>query len=97
MDKERLQRIRKLYEKSIFVEDLEKTINDEDYFNKYDEWVLKEIGVGYLMLALDNHPEIRKKLSKKNLKDLIYAIACCMDDVCITEAIEESRKYDLSV
>ena len=49
------------------------------------------------MMALDGHPEIEKKLSKKNINNLIYSIACYMDSTCITEAIEESNKYNLSV
>lgn len=97
MDNRTLQKIKELYEKSIFVDNLEDILKDDDYFNRYDEWILKEIGVGYLMLALNNHPEIRKKWSKKNLEDLIYAIACCMDDEPIKAAMEEAKKYNLSV
>ena len=97
MDNLRLKKIKELYEKSIFVNDLEKVLDDESYFNRYDEWILKKIGVGYLMLALDAHPEITKKLSKRNVNDLIYSIACYMDSTCIVDAIEESNKYDLSV
>ena len=97
MDNKRLQKIKKLYEKSIFVDNLDEILNADDYFNRYDEWILKKIGVGYLMMALDGHPEIEKKLSKKNINDLIYSIACYMDSTCITEAIEESNKYNLSV
>ena len=97
MDNKRLQKIKKLYKKSIFVDNLEEILNDDYYFNRYDEWILKKIGVGYLMMALDGHPEIEKKLSKKNINNLIYSIACYMDSTCITEAIEESNKYNLSV
>lgn len=97
MDNLRLKKIKELYEKSIFVDDLERVLDDENYFNRYDEWILKEIGVGYLMLALNNHPEIRKKLSNKNVEDLIYAIACCMDDEPVTTARKEAKKYNLSV
>lgn len=92
-----MKKIKELYDKSVFVDNLEEVINSDDYFNRYDEWVLKQIGVGYLMMALNNHSEIKKKLSKKNLENLIYAIACCMDDEPITAAIEESKKYNLSV
>lgn len=97
MDNKQLQRIKKLYEKSIFVDNLDEILNTDDYFNRYDEWILKKIGVGYLMMALEAHPEIKKKLSIRNVNDLLYSIACCMDSTCITEAIEESNKYELSV
>ena len=92
-----MKKIKELYDKSVFVDNLEDVINSDDYFNRYDEWILKQIGVGYLMMALNNHSEIKKKLSKKNLEDLIYAITCCMDDEPITAAREESKKYNLSV
>ena len=97
MDNKQLQKIKKLYEKSIFVDNLEDVLKADDYFNRYDEWILKKIGVGYLMIALESHPEIKKKLSKRNLNDLLYSIACYMDSTCIIEAIEESNKYELSV
>ena len=92
-----MKKIKELYDKSVFVDNLEEVINSYDYFNRYDEWVLKQIGVGYLMMALNNHLEIMDKLSDENLDDLIYAVACCMNDEPITAAIEESKKYNLSV
>ncbi|MGI6007178.1 MAG: hypothetical protein ACOX8E_06770 [Ruminococcus sp.] len=92
-----MKKIKELYDKSVFVDNLEEVINSDDYFNRYDEWVLKQIGVGYLMMALNNHLEIMDKLSDENLDDLIYAVACCMNDEPITAAIEESKKYNLSV
>lgn len=92
-----MKKIKELYDKSVFVDNLEEVINSDDYFNRYDEWVLKQIGVGYLMMALNNHLEIMDKLSDENLDDLIYAVACCMNDEPITAAIEETKKYNLSV
>lgn len=92
-----MKQIKELYDKSVFVDNLEEVVQSDNYFNRYDEWVLKQIGVGYLMMALNIHSEIKKKLSKKNIENLIYAIACCMNDEPIIAAIEESKKYDLSV
>lgn len=95
----RLEALKRIYknEKSIFVANVEEVLNDDFYINRYDEWILKRIGIGYMMMALESHEEIMEKLTEENVNDLIYSIACVMDDIAATEAIEESNKYDLSV
>lgn len=83
--------------KSIFVKNVEEVLHDEDYLNRYDEWVLKRIGIGYMMMALEAHEEIAEKLTEEDIDNLIYSIVCNMDSFPATEAIEESDKYDLRV
>lgn len=83
--------------KSIFVKNVEEVLYDEDYLNRYDEWILKRIGIGYMMMALEAHEEIADKLTEEDIDNLIYSIVCNMDDFPATVAIEESDKYDLRV
>lgn len=90
-------KIKGFYKKSIFVENVEEFLLDNDYFNRADEWLIKEIGVGYLMMALDCHEEIKEKLTDEDIDNLIYSIACCMDDEPFRTAIAESKKYNLNV
>ena len=82
---------------SIFVDNVEEILNDDTRVNRYDEYLLKQIGIGYMMMALNNSPEITKKLTKKDINNLIYTIVCYMDSCCEADAIEESYNYDLSV
>ena len=89
--------IKPFYEKSIFVENVEEVLTSDNYFNRADEWLVKEMSVGYMMMALETHPEIKEKLTDKDIDDLIYSIACRMDDESFITAIEESKKYNLNV
>ena len=83
--------------KSIFVKNVEEVLYDDFYINRYDEWILKRIGIGYMMMALEANEEIMEKLAEEDIDDLIYSIVCVMDDTAATEAIEESNKYNLAV
>ena len=94
---ERYKMLKPIYEKSIFVDDVEEVMNDSNYLNRADEWLIKEIAVGYLMMALNCHPEIKDRLTADEIDDLIYSIACNMDDEPFVVAIEESKKYNLNV
>ena len=91
------KKLKGLYDKSIFVENVEEVINSKDYFNRADEWLIKEICVGYLIMALDCHPEIKELLTEEAIDDLIYSIACNMDSFPFKDAIDESKKFDLRV
>ena len=83
---------------SIFVKNLEEVLSDTTSLsNKFDEYVLKCIGVGYMMMAFEAHPEIQEKLTEDDLDNLIYSIGCHMEDVPTREAIFESAKYNLDI
>ena len=36
---------------SIFVKNVEEVLNDTMNVNRYDEYILKQIGIGYLMMS----------------------------------------------
>ena len=94
----KMQALKKIYatSDSIFIDNPEKIFKDESYMNRYDEWLLKQIGIGFLSLALESNDEIRELLTDEDIDDLFYSIYCTMDSTPIEEAIEESYKYDLS-
>jgi len=82
---------------SIFVEKVDEILNDESYFNKKDESLLKKITIGYMMLALDRHPAIKNKLTMVDLDAMFFSMACGMDELTVAEALVESEKYDLNI
>jgi len=82
---------------SIFVKNVEEVLNDTSRRNRFDEYVLKCIGVGYMMMAFDSHPEIKEKLTEEDIDNLIYSIGCNMEDFPEREAIIESAKYNLNI
>lgn len=82
---------------SIFVKNVEEVLNDTMNVNRYDEYILKQIGIGYLMMALDCHTEIKEKMTEEDIDNLIYSIGCNMADFPILDAIEESTKYNLDI
>lgn len=86
--------VKKVYKNrdSIFVNDLEEVIKKDSYVNRYDEWLLRQIVIGYLSMALEDEETV-----KQDIKDLFYSICCLIEDRTIEEAIEESHKYDLSI
>ena len=82
---------------SIFVKNVEEVLFDENRRNRFDEYVLKCIGVRYMMMAFDSHPEIKEKLTEDDLDNLIYSIGCNMADFPETAALVESTKYNLDI
>ena len=87
---------KKIYKdrQSIFVENLEEVLSDTTSLsNKFDEYVLKCIGVGYMMMAFESHPEIQEKLTEDDLDNLIYSIGCHMEDVSTREGFYVKQRH----
>lgn len=82
---------------SIFVKNIEEVLDDETRRNRFDEYVLKCIGVGYMMMSLELHSEIKAKLTEEDIDNLIYSIGCNMADFPEREALLESTKYNLDI
>ena len=65
--------IKNIYKKSIFTDNFKDTIKDENYINRYDEYIVSQMSVGTLAKALEIHPEIKSKITETKLDDLICA------------------------
>lgn len=89
--------IKNIYKKSIFTDNFEDTIKDENYINRYDEYIVSQMSVGTLAKALVIHPEIKSKITENELDDLIYSMVCVLNDTPLEEIINESHKFNLSV